>query len=240
MLLLVLLVGWASSHAAAQEMPIPPPPPAWSQPAPFPTAVISSLPVAPEQPKAPNTRVNPHDEGNLAQTQYLKREEDQGYNLSSEIPGPDRLFRPRLSESQFEELQRQDAKRFGLTKRVIFPERGPLTQEKFEPRQWEPSVTEVTPGYVLHDRLYFDQPNFERYGWELGVLGPPVQLGTFGLDLALLPYRMFSRPFDQIDGSAGKYLPGDNVPLMLYPESFSLTGLAGMAGSYAAVPFIFK
>jgi hypothetical protein len=34
-------------------------------------------------------------------------------------------------------------------------------------------------------------------------------------------------------------LPGDPVPLLLYPEGFSITGLAGMAGTYMAGPFIF-
>ena len=98
----------------------------------------------------------------------------------------------------------------------------------------------VAPSYVLHDRLLMEQVNMERYGWDLGILGPPTQVGLYFFDLAALPYRVLSRPMDRIDGSAGKYLPGDNVPLLLYPESFSLTGWAGMAGAYTGVPFVFK
>lgn len=176
----------------------------------------------------------------IQRTQTKAEEEQEFYSLPANLPGPDRMFGRLLSDAAWKESQRQEAKRFGLTRKVIFPEPIVLTTEKFQPRAWQPSTSQVTPGYVVHDRLLFEQLNFERYGWELGALGPPVQLGTYFFDLALLPYHMFSRPLDQMDSSAGKYLPGDNVPLMIYPEPFSITGLSGMAGAYMFGPFVYK
>jgi hypothetical protein len=202
------------------------------------------VPAVYEQPKKmdQDTIVYPHDDRDVRQIQrtQLKSDEAQEISLRTGLPDPDRMFEPLKSESQWKESIRQEAKRLGPTRKVIFPETYPLTAEKYKRRSWEPSGTQVTPGYVVHDRLLFEQPNFERYGWNLGPLGPPVEMGTYFLDLALAPYRMFSRPMDQIDGSAGKYLPGDNVPLQIYPESFSLTGAAGFTGAYLFAPFIYK
>ena len=237
-------------------VPYPPPlqmPPAPNQPpvqipvAPLPLAPREPFPLEEQQPKPgkerPNTAVHPHDTRDqvlIQASSFERSEKEQEFSFPTLLPGPNELYRRRLSEAQWQEQQRQDAKRFGVNKKVIFPEPLVLTTEKFKPRAWSPSISYVTPGYVVHDRLLFEQINFERYGWELGVLGPPVQAGTYFIDLAMLPYRLLSRPLDQMDTSAGKYLPGDNVPLMLYPESFSITGLAGTVGLYGLAPFAFK
>jgi hypothetical protein len=225
-----------------QVAPVPAFPPLMTPPPAAPPAPRDVLPVSQEQPKktTPDTLTYPHHDGDIIQIQRTQLKEDQEISLPSGLPGPDALFGPLRSEAQWKESIRQEAKRFGVTRKVIFPETYPLTTAKFQQRHWEPSVEHVTPNYLLHDRLLFEQPNFERYGWNLGPLGPPVELGSYVLDLALAPYRMFSRPLDQIDGSAGKYLPGDNVPLMIYPDSFSLTGLTGLAGVYMFGPFIYK
>jgi hypothetical protein len=262
-----LTVGFIPARALAQGGVLPPAPPPTTTPTPYPPPLYPTPAPAPMPPINPppaplpadvrnnfpvidqevkkdgaDYRIYPHDEKERREfwIKYEEKEQEQEYSLSLELPTPGQLYGRRLSESQWRERQRQEAKRFSLTRKVTFPEDTPLTLEKFKPRHWEQSVARVSPCYLLHDRLYFEQVNFERYGWELGVLGPPVQLATFAYDLALLPYRQFSRPFDQIDGSAGKYLPGDNVPLMLYPEPFSLTGLSALAGTYMFGPFIYK
>jgi hypothetical protein len=88
----------------------------------------------------------------------------------------------------------------------------------------------VEPGYVCHRRLLFEQPNFERYGYDYGILQPGISLGIFWYDTLSLPYHAFSRPCRNYDCSSGKCLPGDPVPLYLYKEPFSLTGLVAQTG----------
>ena len=175
--------------------------------------------------------------GDILPIQYMNSREREDLDFTQDLPGPQRLFR-RESEPQFQERIRLESKRFGGAK-VHFPENPVISREPLKPRQFEPSVALVHPCYVAHGRLLFEQPNFERYGWNLGLLTTVVNAGVYYYDLATLPYHIWSRPLDQMDTSAGKYLPGDPVPLVVYPESFSLTGLAGMAGTYVAGPFIF-
>src|SRR5207249_6617940 len=91
-----------------------------------------------------------------------------------------------------------------------------------------PRMTEqVEPCYVMHGRLLFEQRNFDRHGWDLGVFQPAVSLLVFYKDTLLLPYHCMTRPLQRYDSSAGKCLPGDPTPLLLYPPELSLTGLVG-------------
>src|SRR5205807_8227795 len=89
---------------------------------------------------------------------------------------------------------------------------------------------EVDPCYVSHRRLYFEQPNFERTGYDFGVLQPALCVGAFYYDLVLLPYHFCTNPQDRNEYSVGKCLPGDQAPLLLRRERFSATGLLGMTG----------
>ncbi len=66
--------------------------------------------------------------------------------------------------------------------------------------------------------------NAERYGWDLGVLGPVVSFSYFMKDTVLFPYHLMTDPCRRFDSSAGKCLPGDPVPYKLYPEGLSTTG----------------
>jgi len=151
------------------------------------------------------------------------------FNVVTELPGPNRLFE-RFSEAQVQEVIRQAAKRRPGSGRVVFPEYPPLTRETHvPPRAYGKMIEPVEPNCVCHGRLYFEQKNFERQGWDLGVFAPAVSVGIFYYYLALLPYHYWTRPCDRYDCSAGKCLPGDCLPLYLYPEEFSLTGLAGEA-----------
>ncbi len=54
-----------------------------------------------------------------------------------------------------------------------------------------------------------------------------------------MPYQYCKRPFQQFDTSAGKCLPGDPVPMLLYPPEPSLTGLLGEAGVGVGLLFAF-
>ncbi|MSQ95739.1 MAG: hypothetical protein EXR98_14455 [Gemmataceae bacterium] len=166
-----------------------------------------------------------------------------------ELPGPQRLF-TRESESQFFERLAQDIRKTPGA-RAIFPEepsisKVTLTQMPFprvDPitkKTYAFQQTTVEPCYVYHGRLYFEQPNFERTGWNFGVLQPAISLGVFYYDLALLPYHVCSDLQRGAECSAGKCLPGDPAPLLLPRERFSVTGLVGQTsvilGGYYLFP----
>jgi hypothetical protein len=153
-------------------------------------------------------------------------------------PGPERMFRIR-SEVELREQIRQEAREKSPPERAVFPEEKPVTDEKYAARQFAPQVSLVEPGYVNYDRLYFEDLNSERYGWDLGAAQPLVSTGLFFFDLVTLPYHLASRPFDCIQSSAGYCLPGDPVPYLLYPPDTSTTGALGEAAAIIGLIAIF-
>jgi hypothetical protein len=170
---------------------------------------------------------------------YRERGEDTyDFAVSTELPGPEKLFE-RDSEKDFLERIRQDYKAKPGSSRIIFPESPPLTTEAYQKRSFPNIVRGVEPSYVCHGRLLFEQPNFERQGWDLSIITPLVNLGVFYYDVATLPYHSWTRPFQQTDCSAGKCLPGDRTPFYLYPEEFSVTGLVGQAAVVTGLFYLF-
>jgi hypothetical protein len=163
--------------------------------------------------------------------------EDLEFRLRTDLPGPDRLFERSSEKQLFERIKREA----GPTRaaRVIFPEEEVLTKDKYAPRLFPRAVHLVEPNFVCHGRLYFEQPNFERHGWDLGLFQPAVSLGAFYWDVATLPYQLGTRPFQKYECSAGKCLPGDPVPLLWYPPELSWSGLAAQTGAVTAGFFIF-
>ncbi len=162
--------------------------------------------------------------------------EGTSFSVPLEFPGPEAIFR-RESEGEWRERIRQEA--MAERQRVTFPEEVPVSTEPFKRRQFPPMVRGVEPNYVCHGRLFFEQKNFERAGWDLGVLNPVVSLGIYYYDLATLPYHFMTRPFEQTDCSAGKCLPGDPTPLYLYRGEFSVTGLVGEAAVVTGLFYLF-
>ena len=103
-----------------------------------------------------------------------------------------------------------------------------------------PGERPVEPNYVCHGRLFFEQPNFERYGWDLGPVDS--DRGIAGLTTTTwrcFPTRSGTDPFRCYDCSAGNCLPGDPTPFYLYPEEFSVTGLVGEASVVTGLFFLF-
>jgi hypothetical protein len=103
-----------------------------------------------------------------------------------------------------------------------------------------PMFERVEPGYVCYRRLYFEDLNSERYGWEVGPLQPFLSAAIFYKDLALWPYHIGTRPCQRYECSAGYCLPGDPVPYLLYPIEWSVTGglleAGTVVGLYALFP----
>lgn len=158
--------------------------------------------------------------------------------LSTELPGPDTLFR-RYSEQEMQARIREIAKRDPKSPKIYFPEEPPVSRDTYAGRNFARSVCLVEAGYVCHGRLLFEQPNFERYGWDLGPLTPFVNVGVYWYDMAMLPYHYWTDPCDRWDCSTGKCLPGDRVPFLLYPEKFSVTGLVAEGAVITGGLFVF-
>lgn len=97
----------------------------------------------------------------------------------------------------------------------------------------------LEPGYVVHRRLYFEEKNSERYGWELGIAQPVISTLAFYKDTLLWPSKAASSLFERYDTSAGKCPPGSPVPYYLYPPEIDLFGGSFGAGVIVGAAFLF-
>lgn len=114
-----------------------------------------------------------------------------------------------------------------------------LSDVDFTGRKYPPATRLVEPAYITHHRLYFEELNAERYGWEAGPLQPFVSVGYFFRDFAMLPYNFAARPCQRFDTNYGKCLPGDPVPYLCYPLELSLAGGIAEAGTIVALFALF-
>ena len=166
-------------------------------------------------------------------------DEGAGTFIRPELPGPQRLFM-RESEAQFYDRLAQEARKTPGGTRAIFPLQEPVSKQKHAPRRFENmSPVLVEPSYVCHRRLLFEQPNFERTGYDFGILQPAIGLSIFYYDLALMPYHAFSNLHDLGECNVGKSLPGDPAPFLVRRERFSLTGAAAQATSVIGLLYLF-
>lgn len=150
-----------------------------------------------------------------------EREEAQIFHplLRLDLPGPQILFRLE-SEAQLRERLRQESKQRAGAGRghLEFPDdRVVLTKDPYPLRNWPEQAEVVEPYYVAYRRLYFNQINLTRYGWDLGVLAPFISTSTFFLDFARFPYQLVFLPCPRFQYNTGYPLPGEPVPLLLYP-----------------------
>lgn len=86
-----------------------------------------------------------------------------------------------------------------------------------------PAQVALEPGYVVHRRLFFEEKNSERYGWDLGMAQPFVSVAYFYKDALLWPAKLTSSR-ERFDTSAGKCPPGSPVPYYLYPPEITIRG----------------
>lgn len=178
--------------------------------------------------------------GPITRTGFLQDRGDSDIQIRTDLPGPDRLFDTRKSESMMREYIRREAQVRSGPERVLFPDYPPLTKDPFVPRAFPRSSTLVEPNYVCHGRLLFEQPNFERAGWEIGYLTPGINMAVYYYDLFMMPYHSYTNPCACYECNAGKCLPGDATPFYLYREQFSVSGLAAqtlaVGGGFFAFP----
>lgn len=103
-----------------------------------------------------------------------------------------------------------------------------------------PAQAVLEPGYVVHRRLFFEEKNSDRYGWDLGFAQPFVSAGVFYKDVLFWPSKLTSNLFERYDTSAGKCPPGSPVAYYLYPPNITLKGglvqTAAVVGTIALMP----
>jgi hypothetical protein len=229
----IIEITWPEAEAPRRERPLrdaaPAPQPATALEEPRVKTVVFAPPPAGQV----RSKTDALTAGQLpAGRARLPADSDVEFTIRTELPGQDALFR-RDSESQVFERIRLEAEARPGAQRVTFPERVPVSREPYTPRQFPQVVEQIEPSFVMHRRLYFEQKNFDRNGWELGALQPAVSSARFLYDILAMPYHAGTRPLQKWDSSAGKCLPGDTTPLLCYREEFSLTGLAAQAGAVA-------
>ena len=94
--------------------------------------------------------------------------------------------------------------------------------------------------YLVHRRLYFEEVNAERYGWDAGPIQPVFSAMYFYRDCLMWPHNLASGLWrERYDTSAGKCLPGNTVPYYLYPEEITLFGATVGAVAVTGAAFIF-
>jgi hypothetical protein len=223
-LALSLAGGAAQAQPSARPYELPPVPltTTAAAPAPVPEKPGAGIPAAPAGP------VQPAEETG-AYTQ-LERQ--------LEMPGPDRLFGHLNSEAALFVRIRQEERQRGETAHEL-PEEPVLSRAQYRGRQWPPQREVVEPSYLCYGRLLFEQRNMERYGWDLGAVTPVVSAGKFFADFVMSPYHASTDICRCYDCNTGYCLPGDPVPLLLYPPEWSLTGAIAEGAAVGATLVLF-
>lgn len=158
---------------------------------------------------------------------------DEGFDpelVDLELPSDIRVTNRLESEAEWQQRIKQHERDRGKQP-PLFPDYPVLSSEKYYGRQWGQHQIHPEPNYVVYGRLYFEQKNFERQGWDLGPISPIVETLMFGYDMAALPYHMGTDPLRCYEASAGYCMPGDPTPLLLYPEQWSITGAVAEVGT---------
>ncbi|MFO0841262.1 MAG: hypothetical protein U0797_02540 [Gemmataceae bacterium] len=161
------------------------------------------------------------------------------YQIQLEPPGLERISRLD-SDARLQERIRQETKYQDPTEVVLFPEEPILSRDTYRGRGalWDRRTMFVEPNYCCFGRLYFQDLNAERYGWDLGPIHPLVCTAKYLYDLALLPAHFAVDPCGN-DCNAGYCLPGDPTPLLLYPPELTVRGSVVEAAVILALVAIF-
>jgi hypothetical protein len=159
------------------------------------------------------------------------------YANLSVLPGPERLFRLDSEEAVIQRIRQEN--REHKLEELTFPPKEVLSKDPYYGRAWPPMDMKVEPSYVCYQKLFFEDINAERYGWDAGVFQPLLSSLIFTKDLVLLPMHMWSYPCRCGETNAGKCLPGDPVSYMIYPPELTWSGTAAELGTIATLMALF-
>ncbi len=200
------------------------------------TPAVVRLPVAAEieKPKEsdkpkPDEVTVPDDKEKLKPTSDL-----------SGLPSRDEVFRM-ISDKELDARILKDLKK---TPDVKFPEPAPLKSgnDVYVSRvnTYAPIQILVEPNYVVHRRLYFEEVNSERSGWDAGPIQSVISAGYFYKDVLFWPHNLASGFWkNRYDVSSGKCMPGSPTPYYLYPPGFTAGGTLTEAVVLTGTAFIF-
>lgn len=105
---------------------------------------------------------------------------------------------------------------------------------------YAPKQAALEPNYLVHRRLYFEEKNAERTGWDMGPLQVLVSAGYFWRDTLLVPQTLASGcVYGFWDTSVGKCFPGSPSPYFLYPPGLTVTGTVAEGVVVTGLSFIF-
>jgi len=157
----------------------------------------------------------------------------------SGLPSRDEVFRlisdKELDARILKDLKKPDGK---------FPAPAPLKSgnEVYVSRvnTYSPIRVLVEPNYVVHRRLYFEEVNSERSGWDAGPIQSVISAGYFYKDVLFWPHNLASGFWkNRYDVSSGKCMPGSPSPYYLYPPGFTAGGTLAEAVILTGTVFIF-
>jgi hypothetical protein len=199
------------------------------------------MPIATQQPDMQRARPGaPLPRGDIRLPEEgLNPDQPAPVTIQLEPPGLERLAQSVQSDAQLMERIRQENRERKTPERIVFPSDPVLSYDTYQGRKWYPMRLEVAPYYVCHGRLYFQQINAERYGWDLGVLHPLITGAVFLWDFVTFPYQLAMEPCRCFEYNSGWCLPGDPVPLLLYPLEISATGFAAEVGTILTLVAVF-
>ena len=172
--------------------------------------------------------------------EVLPRPKESGVALTP--PTPERVFRLE-SEAMLMERMAEGARTgdnpLELRYPFLMPSYPPPPPVEPVTRDWPPLAEIVEPAYLCYGRLFFEQINAERYGWDLGPLHPLISAGVFYWDVATFPYHAATDPLRCYECNPGYALPGDPMPLLLYLPEPNLTGALAEATAIGLLFVIF-
>jgi hypothetical protein len=154
------------------------------------------------------------------------------------LPDPERPEKKPITRAQMEEdFKKMKAGRKDLSG-TYFPAYDTIPTAPYKGHSYAQMAIQAEPHYVCFGRLFFEEKNTERYGWDAGPVTPLLLTANFCNDCLSLPYKVCSFPRLRYDSSAGQCLPGDPVPALAYPVPLSVTGGLAQAGVTVALYFI--
>lgn len=107
-----------------------------------------------------------------------------------------------------------------------------IEQVAYQPRQWVDSKITWKASNLMHNTLYFEEVNLERYGQTPGpILEPIVSSAHFFANIAVMPYKMGVHKPSECQYALGYYRPGDCAPWIIPPVPISLRGALYQAGA---------
>jgi hypothetical protein len=197
---------------------------------PFPGGAVAGQPVSQEKPVAPAPVPTLKD----APPAPMKLPEVPAPTLlpgANDLPTKENVFRldsdEVLNKRVLKELKKDASEAFPA-KAELVPPGTPYVPKTVN---YGPVQALLEPNYVVHRRLYFEEMNSDRHGWDHGPLQPVISSLYFYKDVLTWPHKLAGGLFrPKYDVSAGKCPPGAPTAYYFYPPGLTVSGSLFEAG----------